>query len=135
MADADALAREAIEPLLEDERLRGELSDAGFAPLLDWATTALSALAQEAATAPEAEARSRMAAARDAVRATIDAVVYAAQARTRRAALALLRDPLVARNPLARSRIAFTGFRLGNDADANAMRLTRALRTVRLEPG
>jgi hypothetical protein len=42
--DPQRLAERAYERLAEDERLRGSLTDAGYAPLLEWAATC--ALAQ-----------------------------------------------------------------------------------------
>ena len=130
MADAEALAQGAVEALAEDETLRGDLTDTGFGPLLEWATNALIAAARAVAAAPDAAAR--MGAARDRVKATLAAAVQAAEGHRRADTLALLRDPLVARNPLVRSRVAFVGFRLGSDADANAARLAKALRDVRV---
>ena len=128
MAEAEALAERAVEALLDDETLRGELSDEGFTPLLEWATNALTAAARELAAAPDAEAR--MEAASAAVKQTLAGAVQAAQGHSRRDALALAGTALVARNPLARGRVLFSGLRLGPDADANARRLARALRDV-----
>lgn len=129
MADAEALARSAAEPLLEDEALRGDLTDEGYGPLLDWATNALTAAAERVATAPDAERRMEDAGA--AVKATLQAAVQAAQGHTRADSQALLRDPLVARSSLARARVAAVAYRLGGDADRNAIRLAKALREVR----
>ena len=47
MAEKD-LAQNAVERLSEDEALRGDLSDVGFGPLLDWATAAVTAYAAHA---------------------------------------------------------------------------------------
>lgn len=131
MSSARDAAREAVEQLLEDERLRGELSDDGYGPLLDWATATLIGVAEELTDRPADEARRTLDAARDVVRATMEAVVVAACSPSQHATLALLRDRVVASNPVARSRIAFSGFRLGHDCDANAARLARALRGAR----
>ena len=131
MTDATTLAQSEVERLLDDETLRGDLTDEGFAPLLEWATKALLAAAQDVASAPDAEAEARMAAAADEVKATLAAAVQAAQGQSRRDMLALVNTPLVAHHLLARSRVALAGFRLGPDPDANAGRLARALRDVR----
>lgn len=132
MSNARDVARDVVEQLLDDERLRGELSDDGYGPLLDWATVTLIAAAEDAVALRPEDAKLRMEAARDAVRTTMAAVVFAACSRSQRATLSLLRDKLVASNPLVRSRIAFSGFRLGDDHDANAARLARALRGARV---
>ncbi|HEX5501917.1 MAG TPA: hypothetical protein VFW96_04810 [Thermomicrobiales bacterium] len=129
MADAEALAQGAAERLLEDETLRGDLTDEGYGPLLDWATNAITAAAERVATAPDAERR--MADAGAAVKATLQAAVQAAQGHARADSRALVRDPLVARGPFTRARVAAVAYRLGADADRNAIRLARALREVR----
>lgn len=131
MTSARDAAREVVEQLLEDERLRGDLSDDGYGPLLDWATATLIAVAEEVTVLSPERAKRQLEVARDAVRATMEAVVSAASSVSRPATLALLRDRVVASNPLVRSRIAFSGFRLGHDRDANAARLARALRGAR----
>ena len=46
MSAAESLAQGAVERLLENESLRGDLTDAGFAPIVDWATTTLIAAAR-----------------------------------------------------------------------------------------
>jgi hypothetical protein len=130
MAEAEALAERAVGALLDDETLRGDLTDDGFAPLLEWATNALTAVAQRVADAPDAEAETRMEAAGAAVKETLAAAVQAAQAHSRRDVLALAGTPLVARNTLARGRVLLAGFRLGDDPDANARQLARLLRDV-----
>ena len=130
MAEAEALAERAVGALLDDETLRGDLSDDGFGPLLEWAANALTAAARQVADAPDAQAEARMEAAGVAVKETLAAAVQAAQGRSRRDALALAGTPLVARNTMARGRVLFAGFLLGNDPDANARRLAAALRDV-----
>ncbi len=130
MAEVKVLAERAVGALLDDETLRGDLSDDGFNPLLDWATNALTVAAQQVADALDAEAEARMAAAGAAVKETLAAAVQAAQGHSRRDVLALAGTPLVARNALARGRVMLAGFRLGDDPDANARRLARALREV-----
>lgn len=46
MEDAESLAQTAVERLSEDEALRGDLTDDGFGPLLNWAANAAIAYAQ-----------------------------------------------------------------------------------------
>ena len=128
MADTAALAQGAVEALLEDERLRGDLSDDGFGPLLDWATRALTAAAGEAARGTSEEAaRARMAEVAEQVRGALAAAVQAAEGHSRDDLRALLREPLLQRSVPARLRVATLGLRLGDDPDANAARLARAL--------
>jgi hypothetical protein len=55
----------------------------------------------------------------------------AAQGGTPEDLRALLREAPLARDPEARARVAAIGLRLGDDADANAARLARALRGLR----
>lgn len=132
MGDAETLARGAVEALLDDEALRGDLSDEGFGPLLDWGVGTLTALARELARAPDgATARARLAAAGKAVKGVIAAAVTAAQGGTPEDLRALLREAPLARDPAARARVAAIGLRLSDDADINAARLARALRGLR----
>src|SRR5947209_8360225 len=51
MAETEELARSAVERLSEDEALRGDLSDVGFGPLLEWAIAAARAYAPKAGDA------------------------------------------------------------------------------------
>jgi hypothetical protein len=132
MADAEALAQGAVERLLENESLRGDLTDTGYQPVSEWATNALMAAAQRAAQHPDEEAQARMDEAESAAKRLVQAVVQAAQQHTRDDVLALMNDPAVARDLTSRLRIAANGWRLGDDADANAIRLIRALRGVEL---
>lgn len=130
MADAEALAQGAVERLLENEALRGDLTDAGFNPIVDWATTALTAAAHEAARAADEEAQRRMDEAEAAVKRLVGAVVQAAQSHARNDVRALAADPAVAGSIATRVRLSAIRWRLGQDADANAARLIRALEGV-----
>lgn len=128
MTGTTALAKHAVEALLDNEALRGDLSDDGFGPLLNWATGALTATARAAGDVPDvAEATARLDAAGEEVRGLLAAAVQAAQRHTRDDLLALLREPLLLRNTPVRLRVALTGLRLGDDPDINAARLARAL--------
>lgn len=130
MADAESLAQGAVERLMEDEALRGDLTDSGFGPIVAWASNALLDAAQNVADAPEATAQARMDEAETATRRIIEEVVDAAQRHTRAEVLTLMNDPVVARDLRARLRVAANGWRLGDDSDANASRLIGALRGV-----
>ncbi len=56
MENPESLAQGAVERLSEDESLRGDLTDAGFGPLLEWAANAAIAFAgQISGNNPEAE--------------------------------------------------------------------------------
>jgi hypothetical protein len=132
MADAEALAQGAVERLTENESLRGDLTDTGYLPVSEWATNALMAAAQRAAQRPDEEAQARMDEAESAAKRLVAEVVQAAQQHARDDVLALMNDPAVARDLTSRLRIAANGWRLGDDADANAIRLIRALRGVEL---
>lgn len=130
MADAESLAQGAAELLMDDESLRGDLTDVGYGPVLDWATNALTAAAERFATLPDTEAQAKMDAATDQIKHLVQAIVQAAEQHTRADVLALFNDPLLARNFRARTRIMARGVRLGADADDNAVQLARALRDV-----
>ncbi len=57
MAAAEEWARGAVERLSEDEALRGDLSDQGFGPLLDWGVAAVQACAPRVTDAQAEKAR------------------------------------------------------------------------------
>jgi len=132
MADAAALAQGPVERLVENERLRGDLTDAGFNPLLTWATDALAAAAQGVKDASEDAATARMAEAEETTKRLIGSVVRAAQEHSREAVRALMDDPAVAGHLRTRLRVIANGWRLGDDPDANAIRLTGTLRELPL---
>ncbi|HEY8598254.1 MAG TPA: hypothetical protein VIL85_07475 [Thermomicrobiales bacterium] len=130
MADAETLAQGAVERLVENERLRGDLTDVGFGPIVEWASNALIGAARQAATVPDEAAQARMDEAETATKRIIEEVVDAAQRHTRAEVLTLMRDPTIASDMGARLRLAANGWRLGDDSDANAIRLIKALRGV-----
>jgi hypothetical protein len=130
MADAAALAQGPVERLLEDERLRGDLTDDGFNPLLTWGTDALTAVAQGVADAPDDAAAARMAEAEETTKRLIAAVVRAAREHSREAVADLTNDPAVAGHLRTRLRVIANGWRLGDDSDANAIRLAGTLREL-----
>ncbi len=130
MADAAALAQGPVERLVEDERLRGDLTDDGFSPLVTWGTDALTAAAQAVTTAPDDAATTRMTEAEETTKRLIAAVVRAAQEGSREAVRALMDDPAVAGHLRTRLRVIANGWRLGDDPDANAIRLAGTLREL-----
>lgn len=130
MADAETLAQGAVERLVENETLRGDLSDVGFGPIVEWASNALIGAAQQAAADLDEAAQARMDEAETATKRIVEEVVDAAQRHTRAEVLTLMNDPTIARDLGARLRLAANGWRLGDDSDANAIRLIKALRGV-----
>lgn len=130
MAEADTLAQGAVERLVENEALRGDLSDVGFGPIVEWASKALIGAAQQVTTDPDDAAQARMDEAETATKRIVEEVVDAAQRHTRAEVLALMNDPTIARDLGARLRLAANGWRLSDDSDANAIRLIKALRGV-----
>ena len=130
MADAAALAQGPVERLLENERLRGDLTDDGFNPLVTWATDALTFAAQGVTDAPDDAATARMAEAEETTKRVIEEVVRAAQEHSREAVRALMDDPAIASHLRTRLRVIANGWRLGDDPDANAIRLTGTLREL-----
>lgn len=132
MADAEALAQGAAERLFENESLRGDLTDAGYTPVSEWAMNALIAAANEAAQHGDEEAQARMDEAEATAKRIVGEIVRAAERHTREEITVLLKDPTIARNLVARMRVLANGWRLGDDADANAIRLIGTLRGVEL---
>ena len=132
MADAETLAQGAVERLVENETLRGDLTDIGFGPIVEWASNALIAAAQQAAADSDEAAQARIDEAETAAKRIVEEVVDAAQRHTRAEILALMNDPTIARDLRARLRLAANGWRLGDDSDTNAIRLIKALRGVQL---
>jgi hypothetical protein len=124
----DDLANAAIERLVEDERLRGDLTDDGYQPLQDWAIARLQRIAHEAAHHPDP--RAAMDGFTEQMRAFVRAAVDAAQ----NGALGDLPEQVKPRVVLkddapavvdALRKIAFT-----QDADANARAIAAALATA-----
>jgi hypothetical protein len=121
MADANQLARPAVERLSEDESLRGELSDIGFGPLLDWAVAAVKAYAAKAADSAAMDAFT------DRVRGVVRSVAEAAQAGELADPAPLLDfDPA---NP-QKATAALKDLHLGDDPDDNAVQITAVLQSA-----
>lgn len=126
-AAAAALARPVIERLSEDEALRGDLTDAGFAPLLDWLTRLVTAAAERATTDPDSAAT--MERVGDAARQLGRAVVRAAERGDAGAVAAALAPPLLAPDEAERAASALPRL-AGDTADDRARALVRALASV-----
>ena len=132
MSDGATLAQGAVERLLENESVRGDLTDEGAKAALDWATNALTAAAEGIAKEPDEQVQAtRMDEAEATVKRVLGKLVQAAQGHGRSDVLDLLNDPLVAASVAARFRLGTVAWRLGNDIDKNAIRLAGALRGVR----
>ena len=83
MADTESLAQGAVERLVENEALRGDLTDDGFGPIVEWASNALIGAAQGVSDESEAVAQARMDEAETATKRIVGEVVEAAQRHTR----------------------------------------------------
>jgi hypothetical protein len=124
MTGTDDWARTAVERLAEDEALRGDLSDAGFGPLLDWGVAAVLAYAAKATDAAAMERYTGQ------VRRVIRAAVTAAAAGELADARALLEFETDRRDEAAQ-RLAVLD--LAGDADANAGQIAALLQAA-LQP-
>ncbi|MDB5080821.1 MAG: hypothetical protein JWP00_2745 [Chloroflexi bacterium] len=121
MADANQLARQAVERLSEDEALRGDLSDFGFGPLLDWANAAVEAYA---AKEPDSAAMDQYT---SRVRGVVQSAVDTAQA-------GKLDDPeaLLDFDPPGRDKALadLKALQLGDDPDDNAVKIAAVLQSA-----
>ncbi len=124
MADANQLARSAVERLSEDESLRGELSDIGFGPLLDWAVAAVKAYAAKAANSDAMDQYTGR------VRGVVQAVVEVAQAGKLDDPAALLDFEPANRD---KAQTALKALSLGEDPDANAEQIATVLQAALTE--
>jgi hypothetical protein len=121
MTDANQLARPAVERLSEDESLRGELSDIGFGPLLDWAVAAVKAYAAKAADSAAMDSFT------DRVRGVVQSVVEAAQdSELADPAPMLDFDPADPQKAAA----ALKNLHLGGDPDDNAVQIAAVLQSA-----
>ncbi len=116
MADA----KPAVERLSEDESLRGDLSDIGFGPLLDWAVAAVQAFASKAAGSDALDAYTSR------VRGVVQSAVQAAQD-------SKLADPtaLLDYDPAGKEKVltALKALKLGDDPDDNAVQIAAVLQS------
>jgi hypothetical protein len=121
MEDAESLAQGAVERLSEDESLRGDLTDEGFSPLLNWAANAAIAYAQNLQSDKPEDAMDQYA---SRLKTVMQAVVADAQAGKIEDYAELL-GFLSAPSPAAQARLQ--SLKLGQDADANAVEITNVL--------
>src|SRR4051812_28397628 len=104
----EALAQATYERLAEDESLRGDLTDSGFGPLLDWAAAQAIALASSASD-PAAFARKS-----EDLRTLIQSLVQAASSGDV-AGVAGLIEPVFGAETAAKVAPAFAKLTLGKD--------------------
>jgi len=116
MADA----KPAVERLSEDESLRGDLSDIGFGPLLDWAVAAVKAYAPQAADSDALDAYTNR------VRGVVQSAVQAAQDSKLDDPSALLDFEVDGKDKVLAGLKAVS---FGDDPDQNAVQIAAALQT------
>ncbi len=129
MADAESLAQPAVERLSEDETLRGDLTDDGFGPLLEWAANAAIAYATNLKSNKPEEAMDAYAAR---LKGVIQAVVAAAEAGKIEDAAALL-DFEAGGKATAQKELAGLGLKTG-EADDNAVKIAGVLAKALTQP-
>lgn len=122
MEDAESLAQGAVERLSEDESLRGDLTDDGFSPLLDWAANAAIAYAQNLKSDKPDEAMDAYA---SRLKSVMQEAVADAQAGKLEDPAALL-DFEMAQPEAARAKLATLKLE-ANKADDNAIKIAGLL--------
>lgn len=123
MANADDLARGVVEQLSEDETLRGDLSDDGFNPLLEWAVNAATAYAKTLAQDVKAAEAMQNYAGR--LKGVIQAVVAAADAGKIGEANELLDFQVVEATQSGQKLVALK--LVADSADDNAVKIAKVL--------
>ncbi|HEX2914973.1 MAG TPA: hypothetical protein VH186_29540 [Chloroflexia bacterium] len=121
MADSEELARSAVERLSEDEALRGDLSDIGFGPLLDWAVAAVTAYSKQA---PDSAAMDQYT---DKVRGVVQEAVNDAQNNKLDDAAALMNFETSGKQEALDK---LKSLKLGEDADENAVQIAAILQAA-----
>jgi hypothetical protein len=122
-AGAGDLAQRVAERLSEDEALRGSLTDAGFGPLLDWATNIVTAAAHRTSASGAANADTLSDAARNLLR----ALVQAAESGDASSVHDAFSQPLFTAEESSTLRGALADLPAQGDADARAKGLAQAL--------
>jgi hypothetical protein len=122
-AHAQALARPIVERLSDDERLRGDLTDASFGPLLAWLEQVVTIAATRAPAGPAGKAWQTQAS--DAARQLARAIVGAAE-RNDTSGLAAALSPALF-GPDAARAAALPSQLSGATPDERARELTQAL--------
>ncbi len=120
-AGKEDLARVAVDRLSEDEALRGDLTDFGFGPLLDWGVAAAQAYAPKAADSNAMEAYA----------ARLKGVIETAVAIAQNGKLAEL-DPLVDFDHSKSAKLTddLKALKLGDDPDSNAEQIAAILKSA-----
>ncbi len=123
--DADLLAQMATEKLIEDESLRGDLTDWEYQPLLDWALARVARCAEAAAATedPRAHLDACVAGLRQIVRAAAPAV----SEQNASAVAEVLSAPAVDAADLNATRERLARLALSDDKETNARRIVDAL--------
>lgn len=123
--DEERLTRRIAEPLLEDERLRGDLDDAAFQVLLDWALGAAERCAAGAARSPDPWGEAEACAGQ--LRRLLRLAARAAADGQREGLLAAVGPPAFAEGKAAAVKRALAAADLRGKASENAARLACAL--------
>ena len=119
MADAKEMAQGAVERLLGDEGLRGNLNDAGYGPLVEWGVALVEKRVATAKGQPEVDAFGQK------VREAIRAIVKAAEEGKvpEAAALTALKSP-----GIEQALQQLKSHKPGSDADQNAAAIAAVLK-------
>ncbi len=130
MANADDLARGVVEQLSEDETLRGDLTDDGFNPLLEWATN--SAIAYAKTLPQDAKADEAMQTYGGRLKGVIQSVVAAADAGKIGEVSELLDFQMA---DVTQTRQKLVALKLASDAaDDNTIAITKVLADASKSP-
>lgn len=125
----DDLANPVIERLVEDETLRGDLTDDGYLPLQNWAIARIRGVARAAAHHPDPEAAMERFAGQ--MRAFVRAAVQAAQAGALGDLAAQVRPRVVREQDVPAVVDALAAITFTDDADANARAIAGAMSNER----
>ncbi|MDA8218512.1 MAG: hypothetical protein M0Z94_12935 [Dehalococcoidales bacterium] len=125
MNSVERWAEAIAEPLLADESLRGDLEDAAYQPILDWAMLEAGRCAAVAAAREDAPQFAQ--ACRRQLRSIVFAVSRAAVDGQREDLLALIGPPVFGPPDVPRVRVGLGALALTDDARTNAERLAAAL--------
>lgn len=121
----DDLANAAIERLAEDEALRGDLTDDGYAPLQNWAFARLQRIAREAVHHPDP--RAAMDGYTAQIRAFVQAAVQAAENKNLGDLPGQVKPRVVLAKDVPTVTAALRKVTFTDDADANAQAIAAAL--------
>jgi len=125
----DKLVRLAVERLAEDETLREDLTDRGYAALLDWAFALVPHLAARALSQGK-DAEQQMSAYTDQLRRIVREAARVASSKAVSDLEQVLGPPALSQSETQRARDALEGIALADNPDENAVRLAAAFWTV-----